>query len=163
MTNLTVAGSYEARLSAHYAEVRRRLRGRAAFPTNIIKEVKRRKEAEALAEATAEAIDRRTRLMAGLRASGAARPTLTDGQMNAIFTILDAYDVTWQEVISPSREQRLVGPRSLIAVLFRQFGWALPRIGLIMRRDHTSIYAACKKFGPGAWDNPNFLRALNCV
>lgn len=63
-----------------------------------------------------------------------------------ILTILNKYDMYWQELVSHGRRKHLALPRAEVYAYLRSRGWSYPRIGQFCDRDPTSIMAALRRF-----------------
>jgi chromosomal replication initiation ATPase DnaA len=68
----------------------------------------------------------------------------------SIAYILDAYGVTWAEIIGPVRETKYVMPRRAIWWMLRCKGLSTAHIGTLTNRDHTTILNGLKKVN--SWD-----------
>lgn len=53
--------------------------------------------------------------------------------------LAEQHRVTVRDLLGPSKEERLVFVRAKIAHALRRHGYSFPRIGRVMKRDHTSI------------------------
>lgn len=56
-----------------------------------------------------------------------------------ILTVLEEHDVTWLELIGPSRFAKLAACRKEVYRLLHKRGWSYAKIGDFMNRDHTSV------------------------
>jgi chromosomal replication initiation ATPase DnaA len=63
----------------------------------------------------------------------------------SISHILDAYGVTWNELVGPVRETKYILPRRAIWWMLRCKGLSTSQIGAITNRDHTTIINGLKK------------------
>lgn len=63
----------------------------------------------------------------------------------SISHILDAYGVTWNELVGPVRQARYILPRRAIWWMLRCKGLSTSQIGAITNRDHTTIINGLKK------------------
>jgi len=63
----------------------------------------------------------------------------------SISHILDAYGVTWNELVGPVRQAKYILPRRAIWWMLRCKGLSTSQIGAITNRDHTTIINGLKK------------------
>jgi hypothetical protein len=70
---------------------------------------------------------------------------VTKETQESIAYILDAYGVTWNEVIGPVRETKYIMPRRAIWWMLRCKGLSTAHIGTLTNRDHTTIINGLKK------------------
>jgi chromosomal replication initiation ATPase DnaA len=85
-----------------------------------------------------------------------AAQTVTPIRSGAILAdAADLYGVGVEQVLSNSREDRVVKARQAACWLMRGFGLSFPRIGAIVGRDHTTVMHACTKI-----DNDPAIRAI---
>jgi chromosomal replication initiation ATPase DnaA len=75
---------------------------------------------------------------------------VTKQTQESIAYILDAYGVTWNEVIGPVRETKYTTPRRAIWWLLRCKGLSIAHIGSITNRDHTTVMHGLRKVN--SWD-----------
>jgi chromosomal replication initiation ATPase DnaA len=75
---------------------------------------------------------------------------VTKETQESIAYILDAYGVTWNEVIGPVRETKYIMPRRAIWWMLRCKGLSTAHIGTLTNRDHTTILNGLKKVN--SWD-----------
>lgn len=71
------------------------------------------------------------------------RATVSSGAV--IGSTADLYGVTVEQVLSTSRDPRIVKARQGAMWLLRADGWSLPKIGAALGRDHTTVLHACNK------------------
>lgn len=75
----------------------------------------------------------------------------------AILAACDDYGVPARLVLSASREARVALVRAIAAHLLRvEEGMSYAQIGAILRRDHTTIVAACKRVAARVASEPLF-------
>ena len=61
-----------------------------------------------------------------------------------ILVVLEDHDVTWLEVVGPSRVAKMVAARREVCRLLHGRGWSYGKIGDFVNRDHTSVMHAVK-------------------
>ena len=65
---------------------------------------------------------------------------------NIIGKIVESYNVEIKDILGDKRNQELILPRHMIMYLLKkEAGLSFPKIGKIMKRDHTSVIHAYKK------------------
>jgi hypothetical protein len=64
-----------------------------------------------------------------------------------IVEVAKAHGITWRELISPSRERRVLVPRNEAAFrLIIELGLSYPKAGRVLgNRDHTTVLYACRR------------------
>lgn len=67
----------------------------------------------------------------------------------------ELYDVSFESVLSATRDANVVRARQAACWLLRGGGLSFPKIGAIVGRDHTTVMHACTKI-----DNDPAIRAL---
>lgn len=73
--------------------------------------------------------------------------------------MLAAYDLTWKEIVSPCRKQKLVVPRRAIIWCLHCAGLSSTQIGRVLNRDHSSIIYALKEIN--LWDHTKSSKKLH--
>jgi hypothetical protein len=125
---------------AHYAAVKSRLVPKAAPVTRVerppkIEQGTTRKEQRHVAM-----------LMYGL-------PIVSPSIRASVSSILLAYNVSWVAVVGRGRRHRVCMCRRAVTWLLHTRGWSYPKIGELMRRDHsTCVYAVHRA---NSWQYPN--------
>lgn len=71
--------------------------------------------------------------------------------------VLRAHEVTWAEIVSPSRQRHLIAPRLAVYAALHDAGYSLNQIGKFCRRDHTTVMHYLKKWCAYQTD-PRFSR-----
>jgi len=72
--------------------------------------------------------------------------TPRQANMLEIEAIANAYDYTAEDVLGKSKLKALVAVRRRCVVMLREKGYSTTEIGRIMRRDHSTICHALKKY-----------------
>lgn len=83
---------------------------------------------------------------------------VADETRDSLRHILTAYDVTWEDVISPSRRHAMHAPRLAVYWALHCRGFSTSKIGQLTRRDHSSIVYALEKVNP--WNRKLSLKRL---
>lgn len=76
--------------------------------------------------------------------------TMSDATRRSIGCVLDAYGVTWADIVRPERRHCWNAPRRAVYWLLHCKGWSYPQIGRLCQRDHTSIIYHVRKANPHA-------------
>ena len=74
----------------------------------------------------------------------ASLPTRREATTELTLETAERHGVTVAEMLSPSRASHLVEARRDLAFALRARAWSYPRIGKLMKRDHTTIMALLK-------------------
>jgi hypothetical protein len=75
---------------------------------------------------------------------------VTKETQESIAYILDAYRVTWKDIIRPCRKIKYTMPRRAIWWMLRCKGLSTAHIGTLTNRDHTTVINGLKKVN--SWD-----------
>jgi len=67
---------------------------------------------------------------------------LSDENRRSLILMLEAYQVTWWDIVGPCRMARFIPPRRAIYWMLHCKGFSMSRIGRLMMRDHSSIVYA---------------------
>jgi len=74
----------------------------------------------------------------------ASLPTYHKATQKLTLEIAEKHGVTVAEMLSASRASHLVEARRDLAFALRARSWSYPRIGKLMKRDHTTVMALLK-------------------
>ena len=97
----------------------------------------------------------RAELAAQIHAEETAQATTPISTGTILNEAAELYGVTIEQLLSNSREYRVVRARQAACWLLRGYGLSFPRIGAIVSRDHTTVMHAC-----GRVDNDPAVRAM---
>lgn len=83
---------------------------------------------------------------------------------NIITAVSQYFGLASEDVLSKSREQRLVTPRQIIMYLMREdLNSSFPTIGKELKRDHTTVIHAYTKITDAVETNPKIQQDLNIL
>lgn len=128
-------------LVAHYAEIRKRITqaphvAAKLIPPKVVEPPPPEPvQKEGWDESRIEQVQRRM-------------PLMTQDLKNSITYVLLAHDLTWEQITGRGRIKPYVMCRRSIVWLLRCQDWSTPRIGRLMKRDHTSILHALNAVNP---------------
>lgn len=63
----------------------------------------------------------------------------------AISEVCEDYKITYEEIISPTRLRIISLPRQVAMYKLHQLGFSLVEIGIIFKKDHTTVIHAVRK------------------
>lgn len=122
-------------LVAHYAAVKKRILSSASLPERVSIE-KKQKFIEEINQKKEELRQDR------IRQVQRRMPDLTPELRSSITHILLAHNLTWEQITGTGKIRPYVMCRRSIVWLLHCQGWSSPRIGRLMKRDHSTVLHA---------------------